>query len=411
MNELSLSVLVSLLLIFIALSGFMAAAESGIMALDRHRLRQQAQAGHKSSRRILTLLSQPESLIGLIRVGSHLGNIAAAVVATLLGHMLAGVPGIFMATILLALSTLVFAEAGPRTFGARHPERIAPIAAFLLTTLSWFMRPVIAIVTVLTNLFFRFPVLRRFSAHELKQLKSDIFLPDPQQRMSLGTMALDGITVNDVMVPRGDVQGIDLNDDMESIIQQLRRTRHTRLPVYRDELNDCVGTLHIRNSTRFLGKPDLTRAEILQHVRAPYFVPEGTSLLSQLLQFQRLRRHFGLVVDEYGDVLGVITLEAILEEVVGKFTSQTNNAQNDIQAQDDGSWIIDGGTNVRDINRQLNWKLPLLARTLNGLILETLEAIPESTLSMKIGDYLIEILQIRDNAIKAVKIFPPEKLR
>lgn len=404
MSEFSFSVLLTGLLICIGLSGFLAAAESGILSLNRHRLRQQAQAGHASSRRILALLAQPESLISTIRLGSHLGNIAAAVMATLLGFKLAGLSGVLIAAAFLALATLVFAEAGPRTFGARHPERIAPIAAFLLTALSWLMRPVVAVVTIASNLFFRLPYLKKIRSNDLRQLSNDAFLPDPHQRMMLSVMALDSITVNDVMVPRGDVFGIDINDDVNSIIQQLRQSRHTRLPVFKGELNDCIGTLHVRNSTRFIGKKDLTRAEILQYVRPPYFVPEGISLPAQLLQFQKLRRHFGLVVDEYGDVLGIITLEAILEEIVGKFTSQGSNSHLDVQAQPDGSWIIDGGTSIRDLNRHMQWQLPVRARTLNGLILEELETIPESLLSLRIDHYLIEVLQIRDHSVKAARI-------
>jgi Mg2+/Co2+ transporter CorB len=206
------------------------------------------------------------------------------------------------------------------------------------------------------------------------------------------------------MVPRGEVLGIDINDDVDNIIRQLRNSRHTRLPVYRGELNDCIGTLHIRNSTRFMGKANLTRAEILQYVRAPYFVPEATPLPAQLIQFQRLRRHFGLVVDEYGDVLGIITLEAILEEIVGKFTSQGSGSQMDIKPQADGSWIVDGSTSIRDINRLLQWQLPIRARTINGLILEELETIPDSALSMRIDNYLIEVLHVRDHAVKSVRI-------
>lgn len=405
MDAYSSGFLFSLLLVFIGLSGFMASAESGILALNRHRLRQQAQAGHRSSRRILRLLNHPDRLIGLIRIGSHLGNIAAAAVATLLGLKLAGLPGVIMAAGLLALATLVFAEAGPRTFGADHPERIAPVAAFLLNVLSRLMRPVIALVNVTTNLFFRFPLLRRFTTRDLRQLGDDVFLPGQHQRMMLGVMELDSITVNDIMVPRGEVQGIDIDDDVDTIIRQLRRTQHTRLPVFRGELNDCIGILHVRNSTRFIGKPDLTRAEILQYVRAPYFVPEGTALPAQLVQFQKLRRRFGLVVDEYGDVQGIVTLEAILEEIVGKFTTQASGRHEDIQPQPDGSWIIEGSASIRDINRRLQWELPTDGpRTLNGLILERLETIPESALSMRIGTYRIEILQVRDHAVRAVRI-------
>ncbi len=409
MDEHSLGFLLSLLLVFIALSGFMASAETGILALNRHRLRQQAQAGHRSSRRILKLLAHPDRLIGLIRIGSHVGNIAAATVATLLGLKLAGSAGVILTAGLLAFVTLVFAEAGPRTFGANHPERIAPVAAFLLSGLTRLMQPLIRVVNIATNLFFRFQIVKpgkhSLNTADLRHLGDDVFLPPQNQRMLLGVMELDNITVNDVMVPRGEVQGINIEDDIDDIIEQLRRTQHTRLPVYRGELNDCIGILHIRNSTRFIGKPGLTRAEILQYVREPYFVPEGTALPTQLLQFQKLKRRFGLVVDEYGDVQGIVTLEAILEEIVGEFTTDASGNHAEIQPQADGSWLIEGSANIRDINRQLQWQLPTEgAKTLNGLILETLETIPESALSMRVGNYLIEVLQIRDHAVKAARV-------
>jgi Mg2+/Co2+ transporter CorB len=210
------------------------------------------------------------------------------------------------------------------------------------------------------------------------------------------------------MVPRGEVEGIDIEADIDSIQRQLRRTHHTRLPVFRGELNNCVGILHVRNSTRFLGRPNLTRAEIMQYVREPYFVPEGTTLPAQLLQFQKLKRRFGLVVDEYGDVQGIVTLEAILEEIVGEFTTRIGDTHRDMHRQPDGSWLIDGGCSIRDINRMLHWDLPVDGpKTLNGLILETLETIPESALSLRLGDYCIEVVQIRDNTVRSARVIPP----
>lgn len=414
MEDASLGFLFGLLAGFIMLSAFFSGSETGIMMVNRYRLRHQAKTGDKSAQRILALLAHPDRMIGLILIGNTTANILASSVATLIGLQVGGDSGVAIAAGMLTFIVLIFAEVGPKTFAASNAERVAHVSAFILTWLMRLLYPVVWLVNVTTNIFFRFNPLahgeHKLNTDELRTLVQDVFIPKQHRSMLLGVLELDNITVDDIMVPRGEVQGINIDDDLPDIEKQLRRTQHTRLPVYRGELNDCIGILHVRNSTRFLGKPDVTKSEILQYVREPYFVPEGTTLPTQLVQFQKLKRRFGLVVDEYGDVQGIVTLEAILEEIVGEFTTNISDTHKEILRQPDGSWMIDGGTTIRDINRLLHWQLPMTGpKTLNGLIIETLETIPESALSLRIGDYRIEVLQMKENAVKSARVIPPGK--
>lgn len=409
MDDTPLGLLFSLLVVFIAFSAFFSGSETGIMTANRYRLKHQAQTGNRSAQRILELLAHPDRLIGVILIGNNIVNIGASSVATLIGLQLAGDPGVAIAAGILTFVILIFGEVGPKTFAAKHPEAVAHVAAPVLKILLKALSPLVWLVNITTNTLFRLNSLakgeHKLNTDELRTLVQDVFLPMQHRKMLLGVLELDNITVNDIMVPRGEVVGIDIEDDIDSIVKQMRSTQHTRLPVFRNDINDCIGILHIRNATRFLGKAGLTKAEILQYVREPYYVPESTSLPTQLVNFQKQKRRFGLVVDEYGDVQGIVTLEAILEEIVGEFTTSVADSHKDMIKQADGSWVIDGGTSIRDINRLLHWQLPISGpRTLNGLIIEQLETIPESALSLKVGSYLIEVLQTRDNTVKTARI-------
>ncbi len=411
MDDTPLGLLFSLLILFIAFSAFFSGSETGIMTANRYRLKHQAQTGSRSAQRVLDLLAQPDRLIGVILIGNNIVNISASSVATLIGLQIAGDPGVAIAAGILTFVILIFGEVGPKTFAAKHPEAVAHYAAPVLKILLRVLSPLVWLINITTNTLFRLNSLakgdHKLNTDELRTLVHDVFLPMQHRKMLLGVLELDNITVNDIMVPRGEVSGINIEDDIDNIVKQLRSTQHTRMPVFRGDINDCIGILHIRNATRFLGKADLTKAEILQHVREPYYVPESTSLPTQLVNFQKQKRRFGLVVDEYGDVQGIVTLEAILEEIVGEFTTSITDTHKDMIKQADGSWVIDGSTSIRDINRLLHWQLPTNGpRTLNGLIIEQLETIPESAISMKVGHYLIEVLQTRDNTVKTARILP-----
>lgn len=411
MDDTSLGLLFGVLALFVAFSAFFSAAETGIMTANRYKLRHQAKSGSRSAQRVLDLLAHPDRLLGIILIGNTLAISVASSMATIIGLRLGGDPGVAIATGVLTFILLIFGEVGPKTFAATYPERVAYVAAFLLKLLLKVAYPLVWLVNVTANTLFR---LNQMAAHdkrdklsqeELRTLVGDMFLPKQHRNMLMGVLELDNITVNDIMIPRQEVVGINLEDDIDEITEQLRKTNHTRLPLYKGELHNTIGILHIRNATRFLGKEDLSKAEILQYAREPYYVPEGTPLQTQLLNFQKLKRRFGLVVDEYGDVQGVVTLEDILEEIVGEFTTNVAESHKDINRQNDGSYVIDGSASIRDINRVLHWHLPNNGpRTLSGVILDYLEIIPESPLSLQIGNYCIEIMQTKDNMVKMARV-------
>lgn len=408
----SISSLSLILILSIFASAFFSGAETGIMSLNRYRLRHQAKLGTRSAQRILNLLATPDRFLSIVLIGNCSVNILAGSVATLIGLKLFGDTGVAAATGLLTIVLLIFGEIGPKTYAAAHPEKVAPTAAFILHWLLRLTSVVVNLINGISNFLFRYDrsksnVREMLSSEELRTLvhESSPMLPHQRRGMLLGVLDLEKITVDDIMIPRHDVIGINIDDELDDIVRQLRSVQHTRLPVFKGELNNCIGILHVRNATRFLQSERLTKAEILQYVREPYYIPEGTSLPTQLLNFQKLKRRIGLVVDEYGDVQGVVTLEDILEEIVGDFTTTTSDTGKDIILAEDGSYLIDGSANIRDINRRLHWHLPVDGpKTLSGLIIEHLEAIPDTPLSMRLGPYIIEIVQTRDNMIRTARV-------
>ncbi|RZU47506.1 Mg2+/Co2+ transporter CorB [Fluviicoccus keumensis] len=416
MDDTNLGLLFALLVVFILCSAFFSGSETGLMASNRYRLKHRAKLGERNAQRILGLLSQPDRLIGVILIGNTTVNTLVAMVATFIGIALAsrfGVSDDVGATIsatILTFVLLIFGEVGPKTFAANHPERVASLASYVLPALLKLFHPLVWVLNKITNALFRMNQgshdrKDKLTRDELHTILQDVFLPTKHRNMLLGILELDNITVNDIMIPRQEVAGINMDDEVEDILNILRTTHHTRLPVYRGELNQTIGILHTRNTTRFLGQENVSKAEIMQFVREPYYVPESTPLQAQLLQFQKQKRRLGLVVDEYGDVQGIVTLEDILEEIVGEFTTNVADNHQDITPHADGFYVIDGSLGLRDINRSLHWQLPTDgAKTLSGLILEHLETIPDAALGLRLEDYLIEVMQIRDNTIKAARI-------
>ena len=380
------------------------------MTSNRYRLKHQAKLGNKTSQRILNLLQQPDRLIGVILIGNNTVNNLAAVVATLIGLKIFGDVGASIAAGILTFVMLVFCEVGPKTYAASHPERISGFASYILVFLLKVIYPLVWLLNKITNLLFQLNTQNsdkkdKLTREELHSILHDVFLPTKHRNMLLSILELDNITVNDIMIPRQEVVGINLDDDIDDIIDILRGTHHTRMPVYKGELNNIVGILHVRNATRFLGQDNLTKSEMMQYIREPYYVPESTPLQAQLLQFQKQKRRLGLVVDEYGVVQGIVTLEDILEEIVGEFTTNISENHQDILPHSDGYFMMDGSLSIRDINRSMHWELPTDgAKTLSGLILEQLEIIPDGMVGLRLDDFYIEVMQIRDNTIKAAKI-------
>ena len=406
----SLGLLFGLLFLFMVGSAFFSASETGIMTANRYRLKHQAKLGNKTAQRILKLLQQPDRLIGVILIGNNTVNNLAAVVATLIGLQVFGDIGASIAAGVLTFVMLVFCEVGPKTYAASHPERIANFASPVLLILLKVIYPLVWLLNKITNALFQLNTQGsdkkdKLTREELHSILHDVFLPTKHRNMLLGILELDNITVNDIMIPRQEVIGINLDDSIDEIIDILRATHHTRMPVYRGELNNIVGILHVRNATRFLGQENLNKEEIMQYIREPYYIPESTPLQAQLLQFQKQKRRLGLVVDEYGVVQGIVTLEDILEEIVGEFTTNISENHQDILPHSDGYFMMDGSLSIRDINRSMHWQLPTDgAKTLSGLILEQLETIPDASVSLRLDSFYIEVMQIRDNTIKAAKI-------
>jgi len=405
--------LLGLLVFLLLCSAFFSSSETGMLSLNRYRLRHQAKEGHKGARRASSLLAHPDRLLGTILVGNNFVNILASSIATVLAMQLWGEAGIAIATIGLTVVLLVFGEITPKTLAALRPEIIAYPVSLPLLMLQKVLYPLVALLGWVSNGLLRLLGVDlsnkgndSLSTEELRSVvrESGSDLPLNRQSMLLGILDLERVTVDDIMIPRNEVTGIDLDDDLEAIISQLRTTPHTRLPVFRNDINQIEGIVHMRQIARLLSHDQLTKESLLAACTEPYFVPENTPLSTQLLNFQKQKRRIGIVVDEYGDVRGVVTLEDILEEIVGEFSNQDALRSPDIHPQDDGTLVIDGAAYIREVNRALDWQLPCDGpKTLNGLITEALEHIPDSGICLQIGDYRLEILQAADNRVKSVR--------
>lgn len=367
------------------------------------------------------LLEQPDRLIGLILIGNNFVNILVTQLATYIGYRVFGNGGIAIATGVLTLLLLIFAEVAPKTLGATRPEKFAFPAAYVYIPMMWLAYPLVWLINLFANSFLALlgvPTCGRednaLSSEELRTVVNEAqgLINASHHDMLLRILDLEKVTVEDIMTPRSEVVGIDLDEPWEEIEDQLRQVKYTRMPVYRGNIDNIVGYVHIRSILSLLSTDTLTVERIEQSMREPYFVPDTTSVTQQLKNFKEEHRRHALVVDEYGDVLGIVALEDVLAEIAGEF-SQDATHFSDIIEQPDGSWMIDGSANVREINRALNTKLPIDGpRTLNGLILEYLELIPDSRLSVKISGYPMEIIKTGQNAIKTIRLTaPPELLK
>ena len=416
MEDIPLGSLYFTLFILILLSGFFSSSETGLMAINKYRLRHLANKGHRGAKLAQKLLRKPDRLIGLILLGNNLVNILAASIATVIGIRLFGVNGVWISSLILTVVILIFAEVAPKTVAAVHPERIAFTASYPLFGLLKILYPVVYLVNGLANLVLRpfkvrtnVDLLEHLNREELRTLVKEggEQIPDDHQRMLVNILDLEQATVEDVMIPRQDIVGIDLDDDWEEILAQLTQTVYTRMPVFRESIDHVEGLLHIRTVIAKLALGGLTFEDLKRSVHRPYFIPEGTALTQQLLEFQRRERRMGLVVDEYGDIQGLVTLDDILEEIVGEYTAESRAKTRDIRLLDDGNWLVNGGEPIRSLNRNMGWELPEdEASTLNGLLLEQLGDIPSGKTSIKIGPHIITILEIKDNMIGKVLIKP-----
>ena len=397
-----------------------------MMSLNRYRLSHRAKNKDRSALRVSRLLERPDRLIGVILIGNNFVNILASSIATIIAIRLYGDAGIAIATALLTFVILIFAEVTPKTLAALHPEKIAYPASLLLQPLLKIMYPLVFMVNAITNGLLRLMGINQndssndqLTPEELRTvvLEAGAMIPRRHKTMLLSILDLESMTVDDIMIPRHEIQGIDLDDPLESILEQLQNCRHTRLILYKGDINNVLGILHMRNASRFMARKTQTKEDLLTEAREPYFIPETTPLQTQLLHFQKLKRRISIVVDEYGDVMGIVTLEDILEEIVGDFTSPMNGQNEEIQPEssnndsDGQNFIVDGTASIRDINKSLDWALPVDGpKTMNGLIIEQLESIPEAHVCLKVGAYYLETTEISGNLVQKVRCWSQDEV-
>ncbi len=414
-EDVPLSALFGLLITLLLLSAFFSGSETALVSLNRYQLRHKARQGHRGARLAETLLQRPDRLIGLILLGNNLVNFSAASLVAIIALEMGGEPAVALGTLALTLVVLIFSEAAPKTLAAMHPERLAFPAAMIYYPLLKIMYPIVWLTNVASNgVLFLLGV--RGSDSELQpltreELRTVVYeaggrISGRYQQMLLSILDLEKVSVDDVMVPHNEIIGIDLDDEIGDIEEIISKSEHTRLPVYEDNIDNIIGILHLRRLAN-LAPLTFDKASLRQLLDEPYFVPEGTPLSKQLVQFQRRRERVALVVDEYGDIQGIVTLEDILEEIVGEFTTDPADQIEDVVREGPDSFLVSGTANIRELNRAQGWELPTDGpKTLNGLILELLETIPEPSTCLKISGYPLEIVASDDNRVRTVRIGP-----
>ncbi len=409
----------ALLAFLIFLSAFFAGTETALMALNRYRLSHLARAGHRGAKLTEKLLARPDRLIGMILLGNVAVHSASIAIATYVTLKLYGENWIAISTLILTVFILIFGEIAPKTLGALHPERVALKAAYVYWPLQYVLQPFVTLVGVFSNGFLRLlgvspeeAAQHSLSTEELRTVVAEAgaMIPQRHQKMLLSILDLEKGSVEDIMVPRNEIMGLDVSQRWEQIREQISSTQHTRLPLFNGSIDELVGVIHVRRLMPMLADGKLDTKSLIQIAKEPYFIPEGTPLNQQLLNFQNQKRRIGFVVDEYGDIQGLVTLEDILEEVVGEFTSDPATRIKNVYADPDGSYRMSGSVTLRSLNRSLGWKLPTDGpKTVNGLLLEKLENIPQAGRQVEIGGYLFEITETRSNAVKATRVRPPQK--
>jgi len=405
-----------ILMLFVFFSAFFSFAETGLMAINRYRLRHQAQQKKRYALRILQLLKRPDRLLGTILIGNTFANMLASAVATIIANHLWGEKGAIVVAAVLAFIILIFAEITPKTFAALYPERTARIVIYPIYFFLYLFYPIVWSANVITNGLLRIARIKTniqtIEPLNREELRSVVYetagkMSRQYQLMLLGILDLNKMAVEDAMIPQHEIYGIDIEQPWESVLDRIKQTTHEWVPVYRDNINQIVGVLYLRDITSALLDSKLLNKEFLLSIlREPYFVPEGTLLHIQLAHFQKERKRVAFVVDEYGEISGLLTLRDIVEEIVGDFTTSVAQVAQRIQQQKDGSYLVDGAITVREFNRVTQWELPLRGpRTINGLIVESLESLPRTGTCVLITHYPIEIIEVKDNRVKKARIF------
>jgi Mg2+/Co2+ transporter CorB len=423
LENISLSAQIGILLLLLACTAFFSISETSLMSLNRYRMRHLAKQGHRGARLASVLLSKTDKLLGVILLGNTLCIVASSALEVLISHQLFGegeyVLG--LGSLVLTFIILVFSEISPKIIAAAHAEKLGFLCSYLLYPLLWLFNPVVSFVNLFVRGFVRVLGIKvnfEEAAHavtteELRSIVADAgqYIPKKNRAILLNLFDLEKITVDDVMTAHTQVEVIDFDAPIDDILQRISNSHHTRLPVREGDNEEIIGIIHIRkviNQLRaHLQDGDLTKEALREVIEDPYFVPAGTPLYTQIQQFQENQERIALVVDEYGEFKGLVTLEDILEEVIGDFTTQSPSRMGSYRQEADGSWLVDGSSSLRDLNKKLNLTLPLEGpRTLNGLIIEHFEDIPEPGTSFKVNEHTLEIIQTQDRIVKSVKIFP-----
>ena len=415
MNDLPIWLLLASIFILLILSAFFSGSETSMMAINRYRLKYLAKEKNKAAIRIEKLLRRPDRLLGIILIGNNFVNILASALTTILFMKLYGDVGVLIGSILLTIVILIFSEVTPKTFAAIKPEPLAFFSSFPLKILQKVLFPLVSVINYFSNFLLRFLGINRtendgedVSPEELKAIleTSGDLIPTRYQDMLLSILELDKISIEEVMTQRSEIIGIDLSDDFNEILEQLQKNQVDFLPIFDQNLDDLRGMLDLYGITNFLSQDHKDLDNLVEASDDVYFIPENTSLSQQLFNFQKERKRVGIVIDEYGSVKGLLSLEDILGEIVGELAKNNDDSKFEIMEQRDGSFLIDASVPIREINRKLQCDLPLNGpRTLNGLILEQIETIPEANVSITIQNVIIETVLVRNNMIKIARLF------
>jgi len=417
LDDISLGVLFLALVVILICSAFFSGSETSMMALNRLRLNHLVRKGNKSAKLTAKLLTHTDRLLGSMLFGNTLLNAAAASLTGIIVLRMFGRNDWYLlgGTVAISFVLLVFSEIMPKVIAASHPERIALFASYILSPLNKLFYPVVFFATAMVRGFLKLLRIKvqadqskhKVSLEEVRMLvlEGEHYLPRRHQKMLLNLVDIERIAVNDVMIPRNQIEALDINASLDVLREQLATCHHTLLPMYENELDNIIGILHVRRALALLQRERFTKEDLLEVLQDAYFIPSDTTLLSQLQHFQERNLRVGLIVDEYGELLGLVTLENILEEIVGDFTTQSPSRTGKFMRQMDGSMFVEGGTLLRDLNRKMGMHFPVDgAKTLNGLILEHLQDIPEAGTSIKISGYPIEIIQTQDRVVKVARI-------
>lgn len=395
----------------VLMSAFFSGSETSMMAINRYRLKHLVKEKNKSAKRVSKLLERTDRLLGVILIGNNFTHTLSTALATVVAIRIWSDSAVLAVTVFMTIIMIIFAEVMPKTIAALKPESIAFPSSYLLKPLSKILSPLITLVSFVSNNVTKLIGIDLDNAdkdelkpEELRTLLQTSRVPKRQEEMLMGIFDMDYLSVNDVMIPKNEIIGIDLNDELEDILKQLQDIDFTYIPCFKDSIDNIQGFLSLNKKADFLGYKNQSKQNLKEELQEPLFVPENTPLYKQLANFQSSGKRVGLIVDEYGDIEGIITLRAILEVIVGEITTESIEKM-DIMPQADGTYLVEGGMMIREVNRRLDWELPTEGpKTLSGLILEEIQTIPETNIGLTISGYRIETVLIKDNVIKLAKL-------